>query len=77
MKNKSMWTVHNSFWWWWPLRVHTMVHFDMNWSGDNLLTIFSFQRASLDTGGFHMVAKIIRELKSHMIPYKFKCSHWW
>ena len=23
-----------------------------------------------------MVAKIIRELKSHMIPYKFKCSHW-
>ena len=28
-------------------------------------------------GGFHVVAKIIRELKSHMIPYKFKCSHWW
>ena len=27
--------------------------------------------------GFHVVAKIIRELKSHMIPYKFKCSHWW
>ena len=26
-------------------------------------------------GGFHVVAKIIRELKSHMIPYKFKCSH--
>ena len=26
--------------------------------------------------GFHLVAKIIRELKSHMIPYKFKCSHW-
>ena len=23
-----------------------------------------------------MVAKIIRELKIHMIPYKFKCSHW-
>ena len=22
-------------------------------------------------GGFHLVAKIIRELKSHMIPYKF------
>ena len=29
-----------------------------------------------DHGGFHLVAKIIRELKSHMIPYKFKCSHW-
>ena len=28
-------------------------------------------------GGFHVVAKIIMELKSHMIPYKFKCSHWW
>ena len=28
-------------------------------------------------GGFHAVAKIIRELKSHMFPYKFKCSHWW
>ena len=27
-------------------------------------------------GGFHLVAKIIRELKSHMIPYKLKCSHW-
>ena len=30
-----------------------------------------------NNGGFHLVAKIIRELKSHMIPYKFKCSHWW
>ena len=29
-----------------------------------------------EIGGFHLVAKIIRELKSHMIPYKFKCSHW-
>ena len=28
-----------------------------------------------DKGGFHVVAKIIRELKSHMIPYKFMC--WW
>ena len=27
-------------------------------------------------GGFHVAAKIIREPKSHMIPYKFKCSHW-
>ena len=26
--------------------------------------------------GFHLVAKIIRKLKSHIIPYKFKCSHW-
>ena len=29
----------------------------------------------IEDGGFHVVAKIIRELKSHMIPYKFKCSH--
>ena len=27
-------------------------------------------------GVFHVVAKIIRELKSQMITYKFKCSHW-
>ena len=27
-------------------------------------------------GGFDLVAKIIRELKSHMISYKFKSSHW-
>ena len=49
MKNKSMWTVHNSFGWWWALRVHTVVHFDMNWCGDNLLIIFNLQNASLDT----------------------------
>ena len=30
----------------------------------------------VNLGGFHLVAKIIRELKSHMITYKFKCSHW-
>ena len=29
---------------------------------------------SIELGGFHLVAKIIRELKIHMIPYKFKCS---
>ena len=27
-------------------------------------------------GVFHLVAKIIRELKSHMIPYKFKFIGW-
>ena len=34
--------------------------------GENLL---------FDIGGFHLVAEIIREPKSHMIPYKLKCSH--
>ena len=34
------------------------------------------QKFCLVHGGFDLVAKIIRELKSHMIPYKFKCSHW-
>ena len=28
-------------------------------------------------GVFHVVAKIIRELKIYMMPYKVKCSHWW
>ena len=28
-------------------------------------------------GGFSFGSWIIRELKSHMISYKFKCSHWW
>ena len=27
-------------------------------------------------GGFHVVAKIITEDKSHMIPYEYKCSYW-
>ena len=27
--------------------------------------------------GFSFGRLIIRELKSHMIPYKFKCSDWW
>ena len=34
-----------------------------------------FDQQIFDVGGFHLVAKIIRELKSHRIPYKFKCSH--
>ena len=29
-----------------------------------------------DTGGFHLLDLIIPELKSHVIPYKFKSSHW-
>ena len=28
-------------------------------------------------GGFQLLDLIIPELKSHVIPYKFKCSHWW
>ena len=27
--------------------------------------------------GFQLLDLIIPELKSHMIPYKFKVSHWW
>ena len=27
-------------------------------------------------GGFQLLELIIRELKSHVIPYKFKSSHW-
>ena len=28
-------------------------------------------------GGFQLLDLIIPELKSHVIPYKFKRSHWW
>ena len=28
-------------------------------------------------GGFQLLDLIIPELKSHVIPHKFKCSHWW
>ena len=28
-------------------------------------------------GGFQLLDLIIPELKSHVIPYRFKCSHWW
>ena len=28
-------------------------------------------------GGFQLLDLIIPELKSHVILYKFKCSHWW
>ena len=27
--------------------------------------------------GFSLLDLIIPELKSHLIPYKFTCSHWW
>ena len=28
-------------------------------------------------GGFQLLDLITPELKSYVIPYKFKCSHWW
>ena len=28
-------------------------------------------------GGFQLLDLITLEPKSHVIPYKFKCSHWW
>ena len=31
----------------------------------------------IQNGGFQLLDLIIPELKSHVIPYKFKCSHWW
>ena len=30
----------------------------------------------IDNGGFQLLDLIIPELKSHVIPYKFKSSHW-
>ena len=37
--------------------------------------IFSFLNHHI--GGFQLLDLIIPELRSHVIPYKFKCSHWW
>ena len=34
------------------------------------------KKAIIDDGGFQLLDLIIPELKSHMIPYKFKSSHW-
>ena len=30
----------------------------------------------IEHGGFQLLDLIIPELKSHVIPYKFKSSHW-
>ena len=30
----------------------------------------------LHKGDFQLLDLILPELKSHVIPYKFKCSHW-
>ena len=34
------------------------------------------QKSTPDLGGFQLLDLIIPELKSHVIPYKFKSSHW-
>ena len=78
MKNKSMWTVHNSFGRWWPLRVHMMVHLDMNWSGDNLLTIFSFHGASFDTAKDLLIKLCIKPSigDKHFFTFSLKPKLW-
>ena len=40
---------------------------------------FSNRNISILTvlGGFQLLDLIIPELKRHVIPYKFKYSHWW
>ena len=45
-------------------------------SGEKLEMVFCYQYC-FDLGGFQLLDLIIPELKSHMIPYKFKVSHWW
>ena len=42
-------------------------------------TVFQgvFEKELTHVGGFQLLDLIIPELKSHVIPYKFKCSHWW
>ena len=36
--------------------------------------IFSIQPQQ---GSVQLLDLIVPELKSHVIPHKFKCSHWW
>ena len=38
------------------------------------ISIYVYKIGDFDIGGFLVIAKIIRKLKSHMIPYKFKYS---
>ena len=35
-----------------------------------------FPYLAFDFGGFQLLDLILPELKSHVIPYKFKSSHW-
>ena len=45
---------------------------------DNVCFIKIRSKHSSNTlGGFQLLDLIIPKLKSHVIPYKFKCSHWW
>ena len=37
----------------------------------------SFMDVPYVYGGFQLLDLIIPELKIHVIPYKFKFSHWW
>ena len=46
------------------------------WNSLMFLTLKK-QIVYLYLGGFQLLDLIIPELKSHVIPYKFKCSHWW
>ena len=39
--------------------------------------IMGLARPTMYIEGFQLLDLIIPELKSHVIPYKFKCSHWW
>ena len=36
----------------------------------------TYKLEKTDKGGFQLLDLIIPELKSHVIPYKFKSSHW-
>ena len=44
----------------------------------HVVIVLEKQTTQLNTvvGGFQLLDLIIPELKSHVIPYKFKSSHW-
>ena len=70
--------------WPWKNQIQNMDLKKARWQNQGqcyLLPVF-FQVHILDLiffkfGGFQLLDLIIPELKSHVIPYKFKCSHWW
>ena len=41
-----------------------------------LSVLFSLKSLKRQKGGFQLLDLILPELKSHVIPYKFKSSHW-
>ena len=58
-----------------PVSVELKYEYFNTWAGR--VKIVELVSQFLVLGGFQLLDLIIPELKSHVIPYEFKCSHWW